>query len=385
MMAGTLTALAWPFLRKRAETAVDPEMLVYQDQLAETDRDVERGLLTEDEAGNLRAEISRRMERLQKERDSTASSPAKASAHNMDLVAVAMVSVVLLAGSLGVYFSLGSPDKRDLPLSARSIAPTGGSSEGAAAQSGQGMELSRLADNLAKKMQERPDNLDGWMLLGRTYMTLEKWRPAASAFARAHTLSPRGPDIAASYAEALYMAGGRTFDVQSKSVLQAALRADPRDLKSLFYWGLLQALDDQHAPALQTWTNLRAISPPGAPWLTILERRMRETAQAGGINPAAVKPTLQPQKPAQVPMAKPSEAAPRGPTQEDVKAAQEMTATDRMAFIRSMVEGLASRLEDNPNDLAGWKRLARAYRVLGETKKAEDAEKRIRALENSAK
>ena len=52
-----------------------------------------------------------------------------------------------------------------------------------------------------------------------------------------------------------------------------------------------------------------------------------------------------------------------------------------MAFIRSMVERLADRLKDEPNDLKGWQRLARAYQVLGEKEKAEEALARIRALQ----
>ena len=40
-------------------------------------------------------------------------------------------------------------------------------------------------------------------------------------------------------------------------------------------------------------------------------------------------------------------------------------------MIRSMVESLADRLKEEPDDLGGWRRLARAYQVLGETKKAK--------------
>ena len=64
-----------------------------------------------------------------------------------------------------------------------------------------------------------------------------------------------------------------------------------------------------------------------------------------------------------------------------VRNANEMSAKEREMFIRSMVERLANRLQSEPNDLRGWQRLARAYRVLGETKKAEVAEKRIKELE----
>ena len=58
---------------------------------------------------------------------------------------------------------------------------------------------------------------------------------------------------------------------------------------------------------------------------------------------------------------------PSGPTREDVEAAKSMSAGDRAQMIRSMVQRLADRLKENPNDLVGWRRLANAYRVLGET------------------
>jgi len=63
-----------------------------------------------------------------------------------------------------------------------------------------------------------------------------------------------------------------------------------------------------------------------------------------------------------------------------MEAAQEMTADDRSKMIRTMVKRLADRLADEPDDLEGWKRLARAYEVLGETEKAKQAKARIEAL-----
>ena len=57
-----------------------------------------------------------------------------------------------------------------------------------------------------------------------------------------------------------------------------------------------------------------------------------------------------------------------------------MSAGDRQQMIRSMVQRLADRLEDEPDDLKGWQRLARTYEVLGEIEKAMDAQARIKAL-----
>lgn len=65
-----------------------------------------------------------------------------------------------------------------------------------------------------------------------------------------------------------------------------------------------------------------------------------------------------------------SDDGPRGPTEEDVAAAQSMEESDRQAMIAGMVDQLAARLEDNPDDLEGWTMLGRSYGVLG---RGEDA------------
>ena len=53
-------------------------------------------------------------------------------------------------------------------------------------------------------------------------------------------------------------------------------------------------------------------------------------------------------------------SAPRGPTAEQMRDALNMSAEDRQEMIEGMVAGLAAKLEENPNDLQGWIRLARS-------------------------
>ncbi|MEP3888828.1 MAG: hypothetical protein ABJN69_00090 [Hellea sp.] len=63
--------------------------------------------------------------------------------------------------------------------------------------------------------------------------------------------------------------------------------------------------------------------------------------------------------------------APRGPNAAQMQAAQEMTPQERAEMINAMVEGLAARLEDNPNDPQGWARLIRARTVLSQDGKLQ--------------
>ena len=71
---------------------------------------------------------------------------------------------------------------------------------------------------------------------------------------------------------------------------------------------------------------------------------------------------------------------PRGPSAEDMRAAEDMTPEERQEMIRGMVDRLAERLEETPGDLAGWLRLGRAQAVLGELDKSADAYGRALAL-----
>ena len=127
--------------------------------------------------------------------------------------------------------------------------------------------------------------------------------------------------------------------------------------------------------ALRGWVDLRAVSPPNSPWLPVVNQQIARAARELGVDPASLEPSAEVR-------ALVGAAALPGPGQADMDAAAALSGPEREAMVRSMVDRLASRLEAEPGDLAGWQRLARAYDVLGETEKANDARARIEALQN---
>jgi cytochrome c-type biogenesis protein CcmH len=108
----------------------------------------------------------------------------------------------------------------------------------------------------------------------------------------------------------------------------------------------------------------------GSPKITDELSRAREFALQGPPPTSSAPESLAPKNPAPKNPADES-SAPRGPSADDIEAAAAMTPEDRSAMVESMVAGLAARLRDNPNDPAGWARLIRARKVLGQTKEAE--------------
>ena len=357
----TLSIVVLPLIRGKRGVMLDHNAMVYRDQLTEIDSDVERGLLSESEAKALKTEINRRIEKLPEvelsEKDS----------RKLQLSAAIAIMIVLPLAALGLYRHLGSPEKPDLPFAARTFAPPPKS-----AQIQANAEMARLVEALQKRMEQSPDKLDGWLLLGRSLVTLEHYADASNAFKRAFKLDPTRAEIAASIAETAFMAAGGKFDGEPRTFFTMAQKLNPKEHKALFYIGLDLANQKKFSEAIQIWVDLMAISPVGAPWFDTVRQRLVDAAEAGNLKIANFTPRF-----------KVLETSAPGPTQEDIKAAGEMFGEDRQAFIRSMVERLAERLKSEPNDLNGWQRLARAYRVLGKTKKADDAERRIDELVKS--
>jgi cytochrome c-type biogenesis protein CcmH len=370
LSAVVLAALILPLFR-RLPSRRGHEAGVYADQAAEIETDRALGLIDQGEAQTLDQEIRQRLDRAredaredaQGDEEDGSRDPGRGGRKRGPMAAAIGIAILLPVFSFAVYGLLGSPGLPGLPFAERGPA--------------EDMETQRLRQtvaSLARRMQQSPDRLEGWKLLGRSSMRLGDYPQAAHAFRQASGLAPGDAALAASLAEALYMANGQTFVPESRAALDAALKTDPRLAKALFYQGLAQLQAGKHVAAVQTWTDLVAISPAGAPYLPSLRRQIPAAAKAGGIDLGAVRPRLAPARDA-------GASAGPGPSRSDVEAASQMSEPERAKFIRSMVARLAARLEQQPEDAAGWRRLARAYKVLGETKKAAETERRAARIE----
>ena len=385
MTVAAVVAVLLPMLRrpgKQGPGRAEYDITVYKDQLAEIERDRERGLLGQDEAGAAAIEIQRRILKAAGPEETPGSPPDSLGApapRNRALPALIAAGVVVTAFAL--YMVLGSPDKPNLPYAGRDIGAEIAAREGRMER----REVIQLVARLEQRLKENPGDADGWVLLARTYLTHSEFAPALAAYRRAMEAGNRQPDIAVDYGEALVLAEKGLVTLEARALFREVVAADPLNPKAGYYLGLSLAQQGKVKEALQAWVDLRAVSPEGAPWLEAVDQQIASAAQELGLAPWAVKPSAKALAlglTAKTPSAsEPAREPARGPSTEDVQAAGQMSAGDRNAMIRSMVQRLADRLADNPDDLEGWRRLARAYEVLGEKEKAEQAQARIKALE----
>lgn len=118
---------------------------------------------------------------------------------------------------------------------------------------------------LVRDVKEHPKKVQGWILLGRLYMSLQQFSLAAPAYAKAYGLRPHDIAILEQYIEALYFANHNRLTPEAKQLVQQALKADPNDLKMLN----LQALDayvrGEDGLAIKKWEAILAILPQKDP------------------------------------------------------------------------------------------------------------------------
>jgi len=370
----TLFLLASPLWRKPKEQAVRAEydLNVFKDQLKELDGDVERGMITLDEAEIARIEVQRRLLAAD---DARQESRIDAQGLSKTSVIIAgLAGVCLVVGSLALYAKLGQPGYEDVPFASRDLdkeqheTDTNGMAEGIVL--------------LNKQLEKDPTDIDSWILLARTLRTVGRVDEALDAFKNAVKHSNRHPAILADFAEARIYAADGLVDRETEKLLLESLKQDSTQMKAQFYWGYALVRMEDFEGAVQTWVNLLAVAPKEAAWVPQVHEQLKQAADTGGLDVNDFKPTGEAAvlaKKLKLDWETQKTNAP-GPTQEDMKNAAEMSQEDRTALIRSMVEGLAVKLEDNPNDLEGWKRIARAYQVMGDVEKAAAAEARIKEL-----
>ena len=375
-----------PFIRRfgRPYAASTGNVEVYRDQLKELEDEVRHGLIDDTQAETARVEIKRRA--LTAERTEGPVKP-KLSSDERIFAAIGVAGVVVF-GSVGLYAVTGSPDlpamrgsgaaqrapapfAQDLSIPesfTASAAPASESLRPLQPQAGL-PPVDEMIRRLATRLLQNPKDAEGWRTLGWSYFSMGRFSEASEAYAKAIELSPNIAEIRSARVEALVRSADGVVTRDAKSAIEDTLKLDPKDARARFFDGLAKEQGGDRASAFAEWIELRKDVDSDEPWVPDLKKRISELE--GGIGtslPGVPKPATAASGGRQ--MSRPIE---KGPTPEDMRAAEATLPAERSAMIRGMVDGLANRLEQSPRDADGWIKLIRSRVVLGETELAKQA------------
>ncbi|HEX3971871.1 MAG TPA: c-type cytochrome biogenesis protein CcmI [Stellaceae bacterium] len=257
-----LTLVLGPLLKPARAPATREafDRAVYRDQLKEIEREVARGAIAESEAATARLELQRRL--LAADSDDKAVPPSgqdRGGARKPLLAGAIALAVVVIAG--GIYLKIGSPGVPDEPYADRQA-----ERDQMAQQQAQLTQIRSMVQKLADDMKEHPDNLEGWLRLGRSYAVLNQPDDAAAAFAEAEKLKPNDPAVLMAEAQAL-MAGrpvSEEVTPQVVTLLDRIQTLDPDEPAVLWYLGLHAAQQGDFKTARDDWQKVKDKLPPGS-------------------------------------------------------------------------------------------------------------------------
>ncbi len=242
---------------------------VYRDQIGELEGDLRNGIISREQYEQDRDELERRM--LE---DVSIAEPvielAKPMTGGRGAVYAVALGIPLLA--IALYFRVGNPNALSATPAARTQATGPVNAAGEVSQ----QQIEANVAKLAKRLEQSPNDAQGWTMLARSYVTLEKYGEASAAYAKATTLKDDNADLWADYAFALAMANGQKLQGQPAELIDKALKLDAENAKALELAGSAAFEAKDYKRAVTYWQKLLKKVPANSEVAQSLADRIKE-------------------------------------------------------------------------------------------------------------
>lgn len=254
---------------------------VYRDQMADLDHEFVMGNLSYEELKAARDELAQRL------LIDVGSEAFEASASNASTettapmvvwrkpwISMALLVFVVPVASLLMYSVLGEP----AALDPRALVQGAGN----AAEEVTPEKLTEMATALTRRLQDEPNSMEGWVMLGRVQRARGLFQESAEAFAKALALS-RDDNLTIERAEVLAQQNGGSFAGEPWTLIQRVLSSDPHHLNALFLAGSASFSEMNFRSALRFWERAREVVPADSPDAPELDRAIAEARDRMGL------------------------------------------------------------------------------------------------------
>ena len=273
----------------------DLNVLLYKDQLKELQEDLESGDITQDQFDQAKHDLERSL--LQdvapdvETKQPVLSSTLTAALGSKSAIAVALIIPIV---AFTLYDQLGAGEAGLNPENARVSVNAQGHNGSIEEQ------VRKLQDHL----QSNPDDLEGWVMLARSYYFMKQYQAATDAFARAVAMTNEGePELLADYADAMAMANGRSMAGTPYELVKKALAIQPFHQKALWLAATATYQAKDYKTTLEYWNKLLQQFPEGSDNYMQMLRNIGEVKQLLGEPVDDIVAKLQASKQGQAPAA----------------------------------------------------------------------------------
>ena len=243
----------------------EANIAIYRDQLSELETDLRNGIVSQQQYDQDRDEIERRL--LEDVKLGEGPKLTRSATGSRNLVYVLSIGLPLIA----VLFYLKVGELKGLsPLQTERTNVSGTATE----RSQQQIEANVAA--LAERLKANPSDSQGWIMLARSYNSMERFGEAAGAYAKATELQPNNADLWAEYAFVSAMANDRRLEGQPTELINKALKVDPENLKALQLAGNAAFQRKDYKQAIDYWSRVLKKVPPKSEVAESIQQRIDE-------------------------------------------------------------------------------------------------------------
>lgn len=270
-----LLILVIPILRaaKSTTTLQDRTALNVQlirDRLLELERDYTEQRLVLSQYQAMKQELQLALARdLEAEPDRQADQPTSNNGQWASWVILVLVPIL----AVSLYLTYGDSRGFDQPAIAKTTTkqPTAASIE-------------KMVNGLANRLKQNPDDPQGWFMLGRSYIVMERYADASNAYAQLHKLVGDDVNVLLQYAQAKAMSNGGRWNAESIALLDKAIKLEPENPVALSVSGVVAAQQGNTDRALGLWRKAQKAMQPDAEEYNDLDRMIASIQQDGQTN-----------------------------------------------------------------------------------------------------
>jgi cytochrome c-type biogenesis protein CcmH len=271
-----------PLLRSHYKTGINADELnltVFKQQLAELDSDLEAGILDQERYDAAKKDLEKELLTDVTGEPSNSSVAATKGTRWMALSALLVPLVALL-----FYLLLGSPEI----IQRLAEQPSNSGTQAHAQASGKDAPrpMEELVNRLATKLEEQPDNPEGWTMLGRSYMALKRYPEAIQAYERAMQLDGENVNMLLAYAEAIAATSGNNFTGKPAPLIEKAFTLEPENPNVLWMSGIVTYQQGDYQSALDRWEKLQTMLAPQSSELESVHNAIDDARKQLGLPPS---------------------------------------------------------------------------------------------------
>jgi cytochrome c-type biogenesis protein CcmH len=263
--------------QENADDPVQANAAVYKDQIHDLEKEYVLGNLSSEELQIAKDELARRL--LDDVGDTAQITKSTPQAWRAPWIWVmGFVFLVPVAASV-MYAVMGQP----LALNPAALQ----------AEAEQGSDISpekmtEMATALMRRLQDEPNQIDGWIMLARVQRAREHFDESDEAFRKALALS-KDDNLAIEHAEVLAQKNQGNFAGQPWAIIQRVLTADPQHLNALLLAGSASYSELNYRSALRFWERAREVVEPASPDAPELDRAIAQTREKMGLPSAPTR------------------------------------------------------------------------------------------------